>query len=42
MQNPSGFATCHVPWAGNQKVTRFHITMMLEIAKMVLPEHQLP
>jgi hypothetical protein len=27
---------------GNQKVTRFHISMMLETAKMVLPEHQLP
>jgi hypothetical protein len=27
---------------GNQNFTRFHISMMLETAKMVLPEHQPP
>jgi hypothetical protein len=27
---------------GNQNFTRFHMSMMLETAKMVLPEHQLP
>jgi hypothetical protein len=27
---------------GNQKFTRFHISMMLETVKMVVLEHQLP
>jgi hypothetical protein len=25
-----------------KNITRFHISMMLETTKMVLPEHQLP